>query len=94
MTLPEIVVFEHRDFGGAEWRTNLGWRNLGDFWNDKISSIIIISGTWQFFEDSDFQPGHNRTFGPGYYSFVGNGNFFPGSNDSISSFTIVSRSPQ
>ncbi|HEY7078920.1 MAG TPA: peptidase inhibitor family I36 protein [Nitrososphaeraceae archaeon] len=47
MTLifPEIVVFEHKNFGGAEWRTNLGWSYAGDFWNDKISSVIVISGT-------------------------------------------------
>ena len=96
MTLifPEVIVYEDSNYGGAEWRTNLSHSYVGDFWNDKISSVIVISGTWQFFEDRDYQPGHNRTVGPGYYSFVGNEPFYPNTNDSISSFQIISFDPQ
>ena len=53
LIFPEIVVFQDINFGGAEWRTNLGYSYVGDDWNDKISSVIVISGTWQFFEHAN-----------------------------------------
>jgi hypothetical protein len=82
---PEVVVYENRNFGGAEWRTNLGWSYVGDFWNDKISAIIVVSGTWRFWEDRDFK-GRHWDLGPGYYDWV-EAVGIP--NDIISSFQSI-----
>jgi hypothetical protein len=92
LIFPEIVVYQDISFGGAEWRTNLDYSYVGDFWNDSISSVIVISGTWQFFENADFS-GASTIVGPGYYSFVENPAFNM-QNDSISSFLVVSWDPQ
>lgn len=70
---PEIIIFEHQNFNtgeggeGFEFRTNLAVAWIGD-WNDRISSIIIVSGVWRFYNDADFdvKSGH-RDLEPGYY---------------------------
>ncbi len=82
---PEIVIYEDINFGGASARTNLNWLYVGDFWNDKISSIIVVSGTWRFYADSYYR-GFSKDLGPGYYSWVPNVGI---SNDSISSFQVI-----
>lgn len=92
LIFPEVVVFEHITWGGAEWRTNLNHSYVGDFWNDKISSVIVISGTWEFFEHANFEGASTRV-GPGYYSWV-ESKPFNMANDSISSFRVVSWDPQ
>jgi len=94
--LPEVVVYKDANFMGDTWRANLppgwGWNYVGDDWNDTISSVVVVSGTWQFFENAAFG-GASTTVGPGYYTFVENPAFnFP--NDSISSFQCVSDQPQ
>ena len=84
MALPEVVVYWDANWGGDSFRTNLDINYVGDEWNDQISSIVVVSGTWQFFE--------NANFGGGYYSFVENSDVNI-ANDSISSFKIVSFDP-
>ncbi len=97
LIFPEVVVYEDINWGGAEWRTNLNHDYVGDFWNDKISSLIIISGTWQFWENAgnnkDGNGGAMTIAGPGYYSWV-EAQPFNMQNDSISSFQVVSWDPQ
>ena len=83
--LPEIVIYEHIDFGGASERTNLNWYYVGDWWNDKISSIVIASGVWQFFEHWHYE-GASWVLGPGYYRWVESANI---PNDIISSFKCI-----
>ena len=80
--MPEIIVFDHAGFRGAYARTNLSFLYLGDFWNDRISSLIIVSGVWQFFRD-DYYKGDMWELGPGYYEC-----FFmdKGPDDVVSSF--------
>lgn len=92
MALPEIVVYQDANWGGAEWRTNLDYSYVGDGWNDTISSIIVVSGTWQFFEHANFGGATSNQLGPGYYSFVENREVNI-ANDSISSFLVVSFDP-
>ena len=84
--LQEIVVYENSDFQAAEWRTNLGWRFVGDFWNDKISSFVVVRGVWQFYAGEDFGGCASREFGPGVYQWV---EAFGIPNDSISSFRCL-----
>jgi hypothetical protein len=95
--LPEVVVYWDANYGGAEFRTNLAIYYVGDNWNDQISSVVVVSGTWTFYENANFNQngGAQVTVGPGYYSFVENGCFGGGmQNDSISSFQPVSDQPQ
>jgi hypothetical protein len=40
---------------------------VGDFWNDKISSIKVYSGQWVFWSDANFS-GSGIILGPGEYS--------------------------
>ena len=42
--LPEIVIYDHVGFKGAYARTNLSFNYIGDFWNDRISCLIVVSG--------------------------------------------------
>jgi Beta/Gamma crystallin len=83
--LPEMTIYEHIDFGGANARTNLNWYYVGDWWNDRISSIVIASGVWQFFQHSHYQ-GASWVLGPGYYRWVEAANI---PNDIISSFQCI-----
>ena len=83
--LPEVEVFEHRDFNGDRWRTSFGYSYVGDDWQDRISSIIVYSGFFQFFEDVNFGSTNwgPIMLGPGQYSFVGDVGIF---NDTITSW--------
>lgn len=99
--LPEVEVFSDANFQGNSWRFNLppnwGWTYVGDDWNDTISSVVVVSGQWQFFENAtnfdDGQGGASVTHGPGYYSYVENAAFNM-ENDSISAILCVSDQPE
>ncbi|MCZ2134774.1 MAG: beta/gamma crystallin family protein [Burkholderiales bacterium] len=83
-TAHPVWLYEDSDFGGRSLRA---FGDLSDLsptgMNDKTSSIIIASGTWQFCEDSNFR-GRCITLGPGQYRDMP-----PGMNDVISSFRRV-----
>ncbi|MCC5465559.1 beta/gamma crystallin-related protein [Pelosinus baikalensis] len=85
LRFPEITIYEHIDYGGANARTNLNWYYVGGFWNDKISSMVISSGVWQFFQHAHYQ-GAYWVLGPGYYRWVEAANI---PNDIISSFKCI-----
>jgi hypothetical protein len=83
--MPEIVIYDHICFGGAYARTNLAFHYLGDFWNDRISSLIVVSGVWRFYRD-EYYKGDYWDLGPGFYE-----SFFAekGPDDVISSFQAI-----
>ena len=83
--MPEIVIYDHIGFAGAYARTNLAFHYLGDFWNDRISSVIVVSGVWRFYRD-DYYKGDYWDLGPGFYE-----SFFAekGPDDVISSFQAI-----
>jgi hypothetical protein len=83
--LPELVVYDHICFGGAYARTNLSFHYIGDFWNDRISSLIVVSGVWRFYRD-EYYKGDHWDLGPGYYE-----SFFTakGPDDVVSSFQAI-----
>ena len=83
--LPEVVIFEHINFGGNSARTNLNWLYVGGWWNDRISSIIVVSGTWRFYEHAHYA-GRYWDLGPNYYPWVQNVGI---PNDIISSFQVI-----
>lgn len=84
--LPECQIFEHRHWQGRSYRTNLNVPWVGNWWNDKISGIIIASGTWRFFEHIDYG-GASWDLGIGYYEFISDHGI---PNDVISSFKVIS----
>jgi hypothetical protein len=83
--LPEVIVYDHVGFKGAYARTNLSFHYLGDFWNDRISSLIVVSGVWRFYRD-DYYKGDHWDLGPGFYE-----SFFTaaGPDDVVSSFQAI-----
>ena len=83
--LPELVIYDHICFGGAYARTNLSFLYIGDFWDDRISSVIVVSGIWRFYRD-EYYKGPHWDLGPGYYE-----SFFTekGPDDVVSSFQCV-----
>lgn len=83
--LPELVIYDHTGFGGAYARTHLSFNFIGDFWNDRISSLIIVSGVWRFYRD-EYYKGPSWDLGPGYYE-----SFFTskGPDDVVSSFQAI-----
>jgi Beta/Gamma crystallin len=93
--LPEIVVFKDANFGGDSWRTNLDYSWVGSDWNDSISSLIVVSGTWRLYENIDYNRdggAQSNLLTPGYYPWVED----PAvnmANDSVSSFQVISFDP-
>ncbi|GMO12951.1 MULTISPECIES: beta/gamma crystallin-related protein [unclassified Bradyrhizobium] len=79
--LPEIVIYEHANWGGASAQTSLNWNYVGDWWNDKISSIVVLGGHWRLFEHTNFG-GQSWDFAPGQYAQI--------PNDIVSSFKLIS----
>lgn len=84
--IPEIVVYQHKDFGGWNFRTNLNAVYVGDAMNDEISSFVIVSGQWQFYRHRDFIEPMGQVLGPGFYSWVEDVGI---QNDHISSFQCI-----
>jgi Beta/Gamma crystallin len=83
--MPEVVIFEHINYGGAEWRTNLNYSYVGGYWNDRVSSIVVVSGTWRFYQHANFQ-GAYWDLPQGWYHWV-EARLIP--NDMISSFQVI-----
>jgi hypothetical protein len=83
--LPELIIYDHVGFKGDFARTNLSFHYLGDFWNDRISCLIIVSGVWRFYRD-EYYKGDHWDLGPGFYEC-----FFKhkGPDDVISSFQAI-----
>ncbi|MBA3272400.1 MAG: beta/gamma crystallin family protein [Chthoniobacterales bacterium] len=83
--LPEIVIYDHSGFKGAYARTNLSFLFLGEYWNDRISSLVIASGIWRFYRD-EYYKGDHWDLGPGFYEC-----FFTdaGPDDVVSSFQAI-----
>jgi hypothetical protein len=61
-------------------------RELGK-WGNSISSMIILSGTWEFFDDEDFKGTKMGELGPGMYANVADKGL---KNNSISSVRLAS----
>lgn len=85
--MAEMIVFADSNFGGSSGSFTGDLPNVGNFWNDKITSAKVISGTWQVFGDTNFTRS-NVKLPPGEYPNLA---ISPGriNNDSISSLKIV-----
>ena len=66
-----IILFENTQLRGAHRHVVADEPDLAaaddSAWNDRVSSFAIISGTWQFFQDSNYQNPFPGYFGPGVY---------------------------
>jgi hypothetical protein len=79
----EVIVYWDNGYGGEQWRTTDDQQTTGPHWAKQISSIIIISGIWDFYWDANYH-GEVLTLPPGTYSYVGDH-----WNDKINSFRCV-----
>jgi hypothetical protein len=92
-SVPDCSVYEHVNFNtnpgddddGWSFRTSLAVTYIGDDWNDEISSIIVHSGTWRFYEDVDYG-GAYIDLGPGYHNDL----HAMGWGDKITSYKAIS----
>jgi hypothetical protein len=69
-TFPEVVLYTGRNFEGDSWRTNLSYSQVGNYWREVISSIIVVSGIWEFCSGPSFTEISCRLC-PGYYPDLG-----------------------
>ena len=93
MTLPEVVIYKDKNFQGDSFRTNIKeFKSMPPGWNDLVSSIVVVSGTWQFFSDSNYGGTRSGELPPGYYPWVED---MPVNmkNDHISSFKCINVNP-
>jgi hypothetical protein len=67
--VPQIVAFDNEDFLGDHIHIFGPMRDLGK-WGNSISSMVILSGTWEFFDDEGFTGTSMGTLGPGSYADV------------------------
>ena len=82
-----VKVYWNGNFQGITKDHYLPVRFVGAGWNDKISSIIVISGTWRFFDGRDYDHEHAHwDLGPGYYPILPD---YGVHDDAISSFAPV-----
>jgi len=83
---PQIIAFDNENFMGDHTHIVGNMRDLGK-WGNSISSLIILSGTWEFFDDEDFKGAKMGTLGPGMYTNVVNKGL---KDNSISSVRLAS----
>ena len=84
--MPQIVVFDNEDFLGDHSHIFANMKELGK-WGNSISSMVILSGTWEFFDDEDLKGTNMGSLGPGMYSDVTAKGL---KNNSISSIRLIS----
>ncbi len=72
--MSEIILFEHTNFHGAHKHVFGSEANLNaaddNFFNDKVSSIAVLSGNWQLYRDTGFGFQYSKILGPGLYPWV------------------------
>jgi Beta/Gamma crystallin len=84
--IPQIVAFDNVDFLGDHTHVFTDIKDLGK-WGNSVSAIIILEGTWEFFDDEDFKGTKMATLGPGMYPKVADKGI---KDNSISSIRLAS----
>ncbi len=68
-----VQLYGQTNFNGRTMQLNQGSDNFKELgFNDRASSLVVQSGTWEFCTDASFR-GTCRTFGPGRYPTLGAG---------------------
>ncbi len=83
----EVAVYWDGGYGGEVWRTTDDQGTVGPHWSKQISSIIVISGIWDFYWEPNYR-GEVITLPPGAYPSIGDR-----WNDKINSFRCVRAIP-
>jgi Beta/Gamma crystallin. len=83
--LPQIVAYDNEGLLGDHIHIFGNTPDLGK-WNNSISSMVIVSGHWEFFDEEDFK-GTKHELGPGVYLKVQERGM---KDNSISSIRLVS----
>lgn len=65
----EIIAFDNEDFQGDHTHIFGDMKRLGK-WDNSISSMIVLSGTWHFYDDQDMKGTMMKELGPGMYPRV------------------------
>src|SRR5262245_57650573 len=52
--MPQIIAFDNENFLGDHTHILGDMKDLGK-WGNSISSMVILSGTWEFFDNEDFK---------------------------------------
>ena len=86
--IPQIVAFDNEGLLGDHIHIFGNTPDLGK-WGNSISSMVILSGRWEFFDEEKFQ-GTKVELGPGIYLHVKDHRL---KDNSISSMRLVG-SPQ
>lgn len=84
--MPQIIAFDNENFLGDHTHVLGDMKDLGR-WGNSISSMVILSGTWDFFDDEDFKGTKIATLGPGMYPQVADKGV---KDNSISSIRLAS----
>jgi len=84
--MPQIIAFDNENFLGDHTHILGDMKDLGK-WGNSISSMVILSGTWDFFDDEDFKGTKIATLGPGMYPRVADKGI---KDNSISSIRLAS----
>jgi hypothetical protein len=58
--LPQIIAFDGAELTGDHTHVVGDIRRLGT-WDNSIASLIIVSGTWECFDDDEFTGTHMAT---------------------------------
>lgn len=67
--MPQIVAFDNEGLLGDHIHIFGNVVDLGK-WGNSISSLVILSGRWEFFDDENFQGTKMGELGPGTYLHV------------------------
>jgi hypothetical protein len=84
--MPQIIAFDKKNFEGDHTHIFGDMPKL-DNWNNSISSMIILSGTWEFFDGQNLEGKAMAKLGPGRYTDVTQHGI---KDNSISSIRLVS----
>jgi hypothetical protein len=84
--LPQIVAYDNDGLLGDHIHIFGNVTDLGK-WGNSISSMVIVAGRWEFFDDEDFKGTRMAELGPGVYLNVKDHGI---KDNSISSIRLVS----
>ena len=91
--MAHVILFEHAHFHGQHKHVFRAEPNLNaaddNFFNDKVSSLVVLEGNWAFYADWNFQRQYPPILGPGLYPGLPSGI----KNDDMSSLQPVDAGP-
>ena len=87
--IPQIVAYDKEGLLGDHIHIFGNTENLGK-WNNSISSMVILSGRWEFFDGEHYKGTKMTELGPGVYLRVQDHGL---KDNSISSIRLVSPAP-